>query len=390
MAKRSSDYVLSTYDWITKLGARPLPLVPGSKAAAIKDYQAISYTPEPRSRWEEGEYGIGMILGPQRDGLIDFDLDCDEAIALAPYILPPTGAVFGRPGKPRSHYMYRLKEDTFPTKVFKDKISNKNILEMRGDGGNQTVMPGSIHEGTGELVAWADPDNNAPSDQSEETLIRAGMLISYGVLVLRYVWKDGFRNDPTLPLVGILAKAGVDKEDVQRLFEALGEVSGSTDQVRQRTKTINLTYTRFEKGDQPVAGTPKLLELLGSDAHAKAIVGAFLNILGSRSMEKLEEYNQQWACVMMGGQKIVHFPKEPTGNPEFTDKQGFLDWYAEDFFTDPETGKPKKWAIAWLNSPQRNKFDNIDFLPGMTEDHPDWDKHSTTYNLWSEIGRAHV
>jgi Bifunctional DNA primase/polymerase, N-terminal len=44
---------------------------------------------------------IGVLLGPTSHGLTDVDLDCAEAIAIAPYILPPTGAIFGRASKHR-------------------------------------------------------------------------------------------------------------------------------------------------------------------------------------------------------------------------------------------------------------------------------------------------
>jgi hypothetical protein len=37
-----------------------------------------------------------VILGPPSSGLTDIDLDCPEAIGLASYFLPRTGAVFGR------------------------------------------------------------------------------------------------------------------------------------------------------------------------------------------------------------------------------------------------------------------------------------------------------
>src|SRR6266581_547712 len=51
---------------------------------------------------------IGIILGEASGGLIDIDLDCSEAIDLAPYILPPTGMIFGRGSKPASHRIYNV------------------------------------------------------------------------------------------------------------------------------------------------------------------------------------------------------------------------------------------------------------------------------------------
>src|SRR5690606_32784070 len=48
---------------------------------------------------------VGVRLGEPSGWLVDVDLDCAEAIALAPMFLPPT-ATFGRLSKPRSHWLY--------------------------------------------------------------------------------------------------------------------------------------------------------------------------------------------------------------------------------------------------------------------------------------------
>ena len=52
---------------------------------------------------------VGVLLGDASNGLIDVDLDCPEALALAADYLPPTGALFGRDGKPKSHWLYKVK-----------------------------------------------------------------------------------------------------------------------------------------------------------------------------------------------------------------------------------------------------------------------------------------
>jgi hypothetical protein len=49
---------------------------------------------------------VGIVLGPSSQGLTDVDLDCVEAIAIAPYILPRTEAIFGRASKRASHWLY--------------------------------------------------------------------------------------------------------------------------------------------------------------------------------------------------------------------------------------------------------------------------------------------
>jgi len=53
-----------------------------------------------------GRMNIGVMLGPSSHGLTDVDLDCEEARTVAPYILPRTGAIFGRASSRAAHRLY--------------------------------------------------------------------------------------------------------------------------------------------------------------------------------------------------------------------------------------------------------------------------------------------
>ena len=75
--------------------------------------------------------------------------DCGEACALAPVLLPPTPAIFGRASKPASHWLYIAPLKSFK---FQDPVDNSTLLELRSTG-LQTVFPGSVHP-TGELIEW--------------------------------------------------------------------------------------------------------------------------------------------------------------------------------------------------------------------------------------------
>ncbi len=95
---------------------------------------------------------IGVLTGEPSGGLIDIDLDHPAAIAAADQFLPPTPAVFGRPGKPRSHRIYRCTEAP-KTRQHKARCGDM-IVELRSTGA-QTIFPPSAHE-SGELIAWED------------------------------------------------------------------------------------------------------------------------------------------------------------------------------------------------------------------------------------------
>jgi len=93
---------------------------------------------------------IGVLLGEPSGWLIDIDLDHPRCVALADPFLPPTPAVFGRPGKLRSHRLYRV---SAPVATKKHKSRSAGMLVELRSTGAQTVFPPSLHE-SGEAITW--------------------------------------------------------------------------------------------------------------------------------------------------------------------------------------------------------------------------------------------
>src|SRR5215207_5714967 len=88
-------------------GWNPVPVRFKEKVPTGNDWQRRTITEQSAPQFFTGEpQNIGVILGPTSGGLTDVDLDAPEAIAVAPYLRPETHAVFGRAGKPESHYLY--------------------------------------------------------------------------------------------------------------------------------------------------------------------------------------------------------------------------------------------------------------------------------------------
>ncbi len=104
------------------------------------------------ARFDGDSQNIGVLLGEPSGWLIDIDLDHARCVALADEFLPPTPAIFGRPGKPRSHRIYRVSSPV-PTKKHKSKSAGM-LVELRSTGA-QTVFPPSTHE-SGEPIMWED------------------------------------------------------------------------------------------------------------------------------------------------------------------------------------------------------------------------------------------
>jgi hypothetical protein len=179
-----------------------VPVPAGQKAAAMlawPEYRAnmadllrlFGTNPSPN---------IVVILGPRSGELVDVDLDCPEALALADFYLPPTAAIFGRPAKPRSHRLYVAPAAKFET--FADPLSGGAMLiELRApgrDGGaHATLFPPSIADG--ERREW-EGDLIAPAVVDATALRTALTWLAIGCLVLRYVGETPARKPgPDLP-----------------------------------------------------------------------------------------------------------------------------------------------------------------------------------------------
>jgi hypothetical protein len=136
-------------------GWQPVPIYPprlgnertGKKPVGLAWQKRRFAEPELAGAFTFGR-NVGLAQGTMSGGLADVDLDCPEAIALAPEILPPTPMKHGRASARLSHWWYAV-TDTENRRV------SRGLVELRG-GGSQTVVPPSLHY-SGERLAWAGP-----------------------------------------------------------------------------------------------------------------------------------------------------------------------------------------------------------------------------------------
>lgn len=137
----------------TRRGWRVVPVPHRSKNPGFKGWQQLRLEEVELHRHFNGRpQNIGVLLGEPSNWLIDVDLDHARAVALADEFLPRTPAIFGRQGKPRSHWLYRVSAP-LATKKFRSKSAGM-IAEVRSTGA-QTVLPPSTHE-KGETICWEE------------------------------------------------------------------------------------------------------------------------------------------------------------------------------------------------------------------------------------------
>jgi putative DNA primase/helicase len=208
---------------------------------------------------------IGVLLGEASDGLIDVDLDCNEALALASTYLPDTDLVHGRSSKPNSHWYYKV-ESPLNYKKFADPDSpdpkQSTITEIRTGPGHQTIVPPSIHPSREQLY-WSR--SGKPSLVDGEELQRAVARLAACALIARHWPEQGTRQDAALALAGLLLRNGMLEDEVVTFVQAAA-LAARDDEVSKRRSGTYYTAAKLQSGEN-VTGGPRLAQLLAGNGN---------------------------------------------------------------------------------------------------------------------------
>jgi P4 family phage/plasmid primase-like protien len=241
------------------------PISNGWQKQEITEANVAQHFPDP-------SMNVGVQLGRASGGLTDVDLDCDEAIRLAPDLLPPTDAVFGRYSRRRSHWLYVT--DLCDTEQ-KARIPYDGLVELRigaGDKGAQTIAPGSVHL-SGEPVQW-DHEGDPAQVDGADLKKRVGALAAAAVLVRNYP-NEGSRHDAALVLGGVLARMpGWDAYDIKHFVGAIARAAAD-DEVDDREGAAASAVDRLKEG-KSCYGLPRMREVWGNEVADT--VAQWLNI----------------------------------------------------------------------------------------------------------------
>lgn len=241
------------------LGLYPIPVPFKQKAPTIKDWQDLRIDRANASVFFNGKpQNIGVLLGPS--DLSDVDVDCPQAVALAPCFLPPTGMIFGRASKPQSHWVYRC--PSVKTERYKD-VDGATLVEVRGDGA-QTIFPGSVHA-SGETIEF-DSDGE-PSHIEASALVRSVRKLAAAALLARH-WPKGSRHDAALALGGALLRAGYPEDDAADFVGHVSSTAGDDD-VEDRRRAVVDTAAKITAGER-ATGWPALAAIVGEDVISRA------------------------------------------------------------------------------------------------------------------------
>jgi hypothetical protein len=266
--------ILATAVVYIKLGWAVVPIPEKQKGPSLNNWPALRIRVEEVPQYFSEGMNIGLILGDASRGLVDVDLDCAEAAAVAADFLPPTGLCHGRKSSPRSHWWYVA--DPIPQYAAYNDIDGGRMLELRSTG-HQTVVPPSVHP-SGELIVWHDEQGPPKVGPDEiETAVRR---LAACTLVARHWPEKGSRNKAALALTGALLRIGWAPSEVARFVSAGARAAGD-EEWQQRGSCATSTERRLVE-DRNATGWPTLTEVLGQPA-----VERLRDWLGARSTASL-------------------------------------------------------------------------------------------------------
>ncbi len=245
----------------TERGWVPIPVPFAEKAPVLKGWTHLRLAESEIPRRFAGRKNIGIRLGEPSGGLTDADLDCPEALFLAPYLLPETAAIFGRKSKPASHRLY-LCELVPRTQSFKDRDGTV-LVEIRSTGA-QTIFPPSVADG--EVREWVTDEE--PARISGPTLFERVAKLAAAALLARHWPEKGSRQDAALALAGGLLRGGWTETETNQFISAVSRATGD-DEVAKRSQAGHYTKQRLAEG-QSATGWSSLAELVGVNVAKQA------------------------------------------------------------------------------------------------------------------------
>lgn len=226
---------------------------------------------------------VGVLLGEPSGGLVDVDLDCSEAQALAPFLLPATDLHSGRASAPDLHWFYRVTSALRTTKYIDPLGASGDdramLVELRSTGA-QTLVPPSLHP-SGEPIVWAQ--DGEPADVDAGILQPAVARLAAGALLARSWPAMGSRHEAALVLGGGLLRAGWEEDDAADFVWHVAEAAGD-DEADDRRQAVRSTANALAAGEH-ATGWPTLVTLVDP-----RVVDAVRKWLGITSHGKTNSY----------------------------------------------------------------------------------------------------
>lgn len=223
-----------------------VPLRSRSKRPKARDWPHLRLVEEDlqNGAFKRGD-NIGALWGDASNHATDVDLDLEEAIWVAEYILPET-FIYGRTDKEYSHYVFRV----MGAETRKWQVHELGtIVEIRSTGA-QSVIPPSKHPDGG--VYFMHPEDDIDFTQlTKLDLERFADEIAVAAVFVKHYPKAGSRHDYVHACTGALCHQEWPDDKIQRVMSAvLTVIQDEEDEIKDRIGTVRNTVEKHKLGDR--------------------------------------------------------------------------------------------------------------------------------------------
>ena len=241
---KSTDFLAQTAeDWLAR-NVYTVPLRSRSKRPKGKDWPHLRLVEEDfkNGAFKPGD-NIGALWGEASDYATDIDLDLEEAVEVAEYILPET-FIYGRTGKEDSHYVYRI----VGAETRKWQVSELGtVIEIRSTGA-QSVIPPSRHPEGGIYFTCHDVEF---SELSKLDMERYADEVAVAAVFTRFYPTQGSRHDYVHACTGALCHQEWQEEKIKRVMGAvLTVIQEDEDELEDRKGSVVNTIEKHHTGDR--------------------------------------------------------------------------------------------------------------------------------------------
>lgn len=231
---------------------------------------------------------VGLLLGTEISPgkwLHDVDIDWAPGSLIAQALLPPTNFVYGRASKKVSHCVYTLSEAQVSSRY--EDIDKTCLIELRGtkingEPGLQSMAPPSIWSKDNHHEPLVFVRNGLPTHFDPPSHLKQRVCLSaIGMLLAKWLGKNGFGHEARLAWAGYLLRASLPIDDLVTMGEAMSQYTNNTE-IHDVRRVVESTAARLSVDSaQKIKGAPALAKILG--AHGKVIIARINEWLGRDS-----------------------------------------------------------------------------------------------------------
>lgn len=257
---RKLDAAKIAKSWLDQ-GIQPVPIRARTKKPKDGEgWNKLKVTEETIPHFFKRGDNVGGLWGKPSGGIIDVDLDWDEAALAAPRLFPET-FVYGRRKRPGTHYLYRVIGAAGVKRYDSGKGDNAKrtvIAEIRATGA-QSVLPPSVHPEGDRYEINHDVEIKTLTTRNLELLVNH---VSAAALFARYYPHSGGRHDYMHAITGALLWEGWGEDKARKFSRSVLDAVDSKENDRpQRERTIENTIVHFREGNR-IAGWRTLSQWL--------------------------------------------------------------------------------------------------------------------------------